>query len=115
MNHLIKKTGLWLSVVGILAACNTQNTTELKTNGPNIILLLARELIKWVLLSVIIAFPIAWYVMSKWLQGFAYRINLGVDIFILGAVIALAIGLATVTWQSLKTAFANPVEALRYE
>jgi len=84
-------------------------------SSQNIILLLAREFIKWVLLSVIIAFPIAWYVMSKWLQGFAYRINLGVDIFILAALTALVIGLATVTWQSLKTAFANPIEALRYE
>jgi putative ABC transport system permease protein len=53
--------------------------------------------------------------MNKWLEGFAYKITLGVDIFILAAVIALAIALATVAWQSLKTALANPVEALRYE
>lgn len=80
-----------------------------------IFLLLSKEFLKWVLIAVIIASPVAWIVMNKWLEGFAYRINLEVDIFILAAVIAIAIALLTVTWQSLKTALANPVEALRYE
>jgi putative ABC transport system permease protein len=80
-----------------------------------IFLLLSKEFLKWVLIAVIIASPVALIIMKKWLQGFAYRINLGVDIFILAAVIAIAIALLTVTWQSLKTALANPVEALRYE
>ena len=78
-------------------------------------MLLSQEFLKWVLLSGIIAFPIAWLVMNKWLQGFAYRINLGVDIFILTIVIALVIAMLTVTWQSIKTALASPVNALRYE
>ncbi|MCK5701508.1 MAG: cell division protein FtsX, partial [Cyclobacteriaceae bacterium] len=69
----------------------------------------------WVLLAVSIACPIAWILMNKWLQGFAYKIDLGADIFILAALITLVIALMTVTWQSLKSAFANPVEALRYE
>jgi putative ABC transport system permease protein len=80
-----------------------------------IFLLLAKEFVKWVLISVIIASPVALIIMKKWLEGFAYKINLRVDIFILAAVVAIAIALLTVTWQSLKTALANPVEALRYE
>ena len=81
----------------------------------NIFLLLSKEFIKWVLIAVIIACPIAWFLMDKWLQGFAYKINLGIDIFILSALIALVIALATVTWQSLKSALENPIKALRYE
>jgi putative ABC transport system permease protein len=81
----------------------------------SIFILLSKEFLKWVLIAVIIASPIALIVMKKWLEGFAYRIKLGVDIFILAAVIAIAIALLTVTWQSLKTALANPINALRYE
>jgi putative ABC transport system permease protein len=76
---------------------------------------LSLEFIKWVLYSVIIGSPIAWYLMNKWLEGFAYRINLGIDIFIITAFIALFIALITVAWQSLKTALADPIDALRYE
>ena len=81
----------------------------------NIFLLLSKEFIKWVLIAVIIACPIAWFLMDKWLQGFAYRINLGVDIFLIAALISLVIALATVAWQSLKSALENPINALRYE
>jgi putative ABC transport system permease protein len=81
----------------------------------SIFLLLSKEFLKWVLLAVIIACPVALIVMNKWLQSFAYKSNLGADIFILATMIAIMIALATVAWQSLKTALANPVEALRYE
>jgi putative ABC transport system permease protein len=80
-----------------------------------IFLLLSKEFLKWVLIAVIIVSPVAWIVMNKWLEGFAYHINLRVDIFILAAMIAIAIAIATVAWQSLKTALANPIHALRYE
>lgn len=81
----------------------------------NIFFMLSKKFIKWVLIAVAIACPIGWYFMNQWLKGFAYKINLGVDIFILAAMIALLITLSTITWQSLKSAFANPVDALRYE
>jgi len=68
-----------------------------------------------VLIAAIIACPIAWILMNKWLQSFAYKINLGVDIFILAGLIAVVIALITVAWQSLKSALTNPVKALRYE
>jgi putative ABC transport system permease protein len=53
--------------------------------------------------------------MNKWLESFAYHIKLGPDIFIIAVLIAVGIALLTITWQALKTARANPVEALRYE
>ena len=81
----------------------------------SIFLLLSQEFLKLVLLSVVIAYPIAWILMNKWLQGFAYKINLGVDIFILAALIALFFASITVAWQSLKSALENPIKALRYE
>lgn len=81
----------------------------------HIFFMLSKEFIKWVLIAAVISCPIGWYVMNMWLQGFAYKIKLGPDIFILAALIALFIALATVTWQSLRASFANPVEALRYE
>jgi putative ABC transport system permease protein len=80
-----------------------------------IIILICRELIKWVLVANIIAWPIAWYIMSKWLQNFAYRTNMAWTTFIMSAGIALFIALLTVSCQSLKAALANPVESLRYE
>jgi putative ABC transport system permease protein len=87
----------------------------LGASSKTIFVMLSREYIKWILLSALIASPIAWYAMNKWLETFAYRIELGPWVFILAAVIALAIGLITVGWQALKSAVANPVKALRYE
>ena len=68
-----------------------------------------------VTLSVVIACPVAWIIMNKWLQSFAYRTNISWWIFALTIVIAFAIAFLTVAWQSLKTARTNPIEALRYE
>jgi len=68
-----------------------------------------------VLVANFIAWPIAWYVMSKWLQNFAYRINIAWTTFILSAGVALLIALLTVSYKSIKAAVANPVESLRYE
>ena len=81
----------------------------------SLFLLLSREFALWITLSVIIACPLAWIIMNRWLQSFAYRTNMSVWIFILATVIAFSIAFLTVAWQSLKTARTNPVEALRYE
>lgn len=81
----------------------------------NITLLLSKEFIRWVLLANIIAWPIAYISMSKWLQNFAYRTDVGMWIFILSGLLALIIALITVSYQSIKAAAANPVEALKYE
>jgi putative ABC transport system permease protein len=77
--------------------------------------LLLMEFIKWVTLSVIVACPLAWIIMDRWLQNFAYRSRIGAWIFILAIVLAFGISFLTVAWQSWKTAHTNPVEALRYE
>ncbi|NIM59598.1 MAG: hypothetical protein GTO16_11755, partial [Candidatus Aminicenantes bacterium] len=69
----------------------------------------------WVLIANIFAWPVAYYAMSKWMQGFAYRTNMGVWSFALAALIALAIAVVTVSYKSIKAATANPVESLRYE
>jgi len=80
-----------------------------------IILLLSREFTKWVLVANILAWPIAYFSMTRWLQNFAYKMSLGPGIFVLSGFLAFAIALATVSYQSIKAAVANPVDSLRYE
>ncbi len=80
-----------------------------------IVLLLSKEFAFWVLIANIIAWPIAYFVANKWLTTFAYRINLGWELFIFSAILALAIAIFTVSYQAIKAAVANPVESLRYE
>ncbi len=77
--------------------------------------LLSTDFTKLVLLANLIAWPVAWYAMNQWLQGFAYRVSMGLPLFLLSAVAALLIALITVSFQTIKAALANPVEALRYE
>lgn len=80
-----------------------------------IIVLLSKEFTKWVVIANLIAWPIAYYLMNNWLKDFAYRIELNWTVFILSGLIALLIALATVSYQAIKAALANPVESLRYE
>ena len=89
-----------------------------RINGAKVIevvIMLNTNFINWVLIAFIIACPIAWFAMHKWLQGFAYKTELSWWIFALAGVIALGIALLTVSWQSWRAATRNPVEALRYE
>lgn len=89
-----------------------------KVNGSKvlqILTLLNKDFIKWVIISFIIASPIAWYTMNRWLQNFAYKTTLEWWIFVFSGFLAIAIALLTVSWQSWKAATKNPVEALRYE
>jgi putative ABC transport system permease protein len=81
----------------------------------NIYLLLSREFLKWVALANLIAWPVAYYAMHKWLQNFAYRINIGWEIFLVSAGAALLISVVTVSYQSIRAAVSNPVDSLRYE
>jgi putative ABC transport system permease protein len=77
--------------------------------------LMSKEFVKLVVVAFIISVPIAWYVMDKWLQGFAYRISIDAVIFILAGAGALAIALLTVSFESIKAASTNPVKSLRNE
>ena len=80
-----------------------------------IVLLLSKEFALWVLIANIVSWPLAYFISIKWQQGFAYRIDLGWEIFIFSAVLALVIAVLTVSYQAVKAAVANPVESLRYE
>jgi putative ABC transport system permease protein len=110
-----------LGLIGLTSFMTVRRTKEIgirKVNGAKSIEVfysLSIEYIIWVLISIIIASPIAWYVMHKWLQTFAYRINLNLWIFVLAAVIVFVVALLTVSFLSLRVATRNPVDALRYE
>ncbi len=80
-----------------------------------VISMLNKDFIKWVVIAYVIASPIAWYAMNKWLENFAYKTTLSWWIFALAGLLALGIALLTVSWQSWRAATRNPVEALRYE
>ncbi len=81
----------------------------------NIVSLLTKDFIKWVIIANIFAFPIAYYFMNKWLENFTYRIDISWWVFILSGGIALLIALVAVSFQAIKAAPANPVNSLKYE
>ena len=81
----------------------------------NILKMFVIDYVKLILISTIIAYPLAWYTMNKWLHNFAYRINITWWIFILAGGIAITIALITISFQAIKAATANPVEALKHE
>lgn len=81
----------------------------------SIVALLSSEFLKLVFASIIIAIPIAWWSMNKWLQGFAYRINVGWEVFLFAGILAIVIAMATVSFQAIKAAIENPVKSLRNE
>nr|WP_320023750.1 ABC transporter permease [uncultured Draconibacterium sp.] len=89
-----------------------------KVNGAKIsevIVMLNKDFVKWVAIAFVLATPIAYYAMHKWLENFAYKTTLSWWIFALAGALALGIALLTVSWQSWRAATRNPVEALRYE
>jgi putative ABC transport system permease protein len=77
--------------------------------------MLNKDFVKWVAIAFVIATPIAYYAMNKWLENFAYKTELSWWIFALSGLLALGIALLTVSWQSWRAATRNPVAALRYE
>jgi putative ABC transport system permease protein len=115
---------LFLSMIGLFAisfSSSRKRTKEIgirKINGATILdvmSLLNKDFIKWILIAFVISTPIAFYIMHKWLQNFAYKTALNWWVFAFAGIIAIVIALFTVSWQSLRTAARNPVEALRYE
>jgi putative ABC transport system permease protein len=77
--------------------------------------MLSKDFLKLVCIASLIAFPIAWFVMNKWLQDFTYRININWWVFVAGGMVAIIIALLTVSFQAIKAALANPVKSLRTE
>jgi putative ABC transport system permease protein len=89
-----------------------------KVNGATtseIVRMLNADILRWVFIGFIISCPVAWFVMNKWLQHFAYKTDISLWIFGIGGFIALGATILTVSWQSWRAATRNPVEALRYE
>jgi putative ABC transport system permease protein len=81
----------------------------------NVVVLLSKDFLKLTIVASIIAFPVAWYFMNKWLEDFAYRINITWTIFLVAGLSTLLITMVTISFQAIKAAVANPVKSLRTE
>ncbi len=122
---------LYFSVISLIIACLglfgltsfmvRQRVKEigirkvLGASVPNITAMLSKDFLKLVIVASIIAFPVAWWAMDKWLQDFAYRIHISWWIFCVAGLLAIIIALITVSFETIKAAIANPVECLRTE
>jgi len=107
-----------LSMVLFSVKRRTKEIGLRKINGARvseIILMLNNEYIIWVAIAFVVAAPVSYYILNKWLQHFAYKTDLSWWIFALAGLLALTLALGTVSWQSWRAATRNPVEALRYE
>ena len=113
-----------ISCLGLfgLAAFDTERRTKeigirkvLGANAKSLVALLSKDFLKLVAIAIILASPIAYYLVNKWLQDFAYRINISWGVFIAAGVLALVIALLTVSFQAIRAAVANPIKSLRTE
>jgi hypothetical protein len=110
-----------LGLFGLALYITETRTKEIgirKVNGANslrVMILLTMDFSKWVLVSMLVAVPVSWLALSKWLQNFPYRISLSWDVFIMAGLLALVISWLTVAYQAWYTARKNPVNSLRYE
>ncbi|HET6721264.1 MAG TPA: FtsX-like permease family protein, partial [Chitinophagaceae bacterium] len=110
-----------LGLFGLATFSAEQRTKEigirkvLGASTGNVVGLLSKEFLKLVFIAIIIASPITWLVMNKWLQDFAYRTNISWTVFVITALLAGGIALFTISFQSIKAALANPVKSLRTE
>ena len=110
-----------LGLFGLAFYLTEQRTKEIgirKVLGASvmkIVTMLSKEFLKWVLIANILAWPVAYYFIDKWLQNFAYRTNIKIWIFLFSGALALLIALLTVSYQAIKAARANPADSLRYE
>ncbi len=110
-----------LGLFGLASFTAEQKTKEigvrkvLGSSVSGIVLLLSKEFIKWVLISCLIAFPAAYFLMNGWLSNFAYRTDINAFVFITAALLTIAVALLTVSYQAVKAALADPVKSLRYE
>lgn len=110
-----------LGLFGLSAFMAERRTKEigvrkvLGASVQNVVVLLSKDFIRLTLIAIIIAFPIAWYFMNKWLEDFAYRINITWTIFLMASLATLLITLVTISFQAIGAAMSNPVKSLRTE
>ena len=115
---------IFISCLGLFGLASFMTEQRFKEIGirkvlgasiPNILFLLIKEFTRWVLIANLIAWPLAWFVMNKWLQSFAYKTTFELWIFLLAGIAALAIALITISFRSFNAAVQNPAKALKYE
>jgi ABC-type antimicrobial peptide transport system permease subunit len=110
-----------LGLFGLATFTAAQRTKEigvrkvLGASVPDIITMLSNNFLKLVAISMLIAFPVAWLAMNRWLQNFAYKINMDWWVFAIAGAATILIALITVSYQSIKAALSNPVKSLRTE
>ena len=110
-----------LGLLGLAAFVTERRTKEigvrkvLGASSSALIILLLKDFGKWILIANFIAWPIAYYIMVKWLQNFAYKMEIGIGIFLLSGFLAFLIAMLTVSIHAIKAATSNPIESLRYE
>ncbi|MDN5286199.1 MAG: putative transport system permease protein [Mucilaginibacter sp.] len=110
-----------LGLFGLAAYAAEQRNREigirkiLGASVSNLVTMLSKDFIKLVFISIIIATPLAWLIMNKWLQGYAYRQNIQWWVFVVTALATVVIAFVTISFQSIKAAMANPVESLKNE
>ena len=116
--------GLFIACLGLLGLVSFMVEQRKKEVGirkvlgssvPGVLILLIKEFLKWIVVSNIIAWPVAYLLMNSWLQDFAYRIEIGIDVFIYAGLISIVLMLLTVFYQSIKAALANPIDSIKYE
>jgi putative ABC transport system permease protein len=115
---------LFLSMIGLFAISFQKTRSRFKEIGirringasvPDILVILNRDIIRWIFIALLLAVPVSWYSMNKWLQNYAYKTEISWWIFALAGTIVFGIALLTVNLQSWRAATRNPAEALRYE
>jgi putative ABC transport system permease protein len=110
-----------LGLLGITTLAVGRRTKEigirkvLGATAAGLVRLISKEFLLLVLIANVVAWPVAYYAASRWLENYAYRISIGWGVFVLAGLLAFLIALITVTFQAVKAALANPVESLRYE
>jgi putative ABC transport system permease protein len=115
---------MFITIIGLfaMAAYATERRTKeigiRRVNGAeltDILVLLNKNFLQWVIVACVVALPLGWYIMKGWLDSFAYRTNVSWWILVASAIAALFISVLTVSWQSYIAVRKNPVESLRYE
>jgi putative ABC transport system permease protein len=122
--YLFAAIAIFISCLGLFGLASfmaERRTKEIgirKTNGAetvNILTLLSIDFTKWVLIANLIAWPLTWFAMKQWLEGFAYRVDIQFWVFIVAGVIAFVIAFATVLFHAIRASRQNPIVSLRYE
>src|SRR5258708_4422121 len=124
LSRVFAALAIFISCLGLfgLAAFTAERRTKeigirkvLGASVPSITRLLSGDFLKLIILSDLVAFPVAWLVMSNWLRGYAYRVNIHAWVFVVAGLAAVGIALVTVSFQAVKAAVANPIKSIKTE